>query len=64
MKALAEQKVLTERILHQELGSKNLHSTFPLDDINSLIEINNTISEENREDYVSFLIKYPNVILI
>ncbi|KNC23117.1 hypothetical protein FF38_13743 [Lucilia cuprina] len=53
MKAMAEQKVLTERLLYQEVNKKKLPSTFPIKDINGLNEINRSISEENREAYIN-----------
>uniref|UniRef100_A0A1I8N0Q6 DUF4806 domain-containing protein n=1 Tax=Musca domestica TaxID=7370 RepID=A0A1I8N0Q6_MUSDO len=52
MKTLSEHKVLTERILYQEVTQNNLAFTFPLDSINGLSEINETINENNRKDYI------------
>lgn len=63
MKTLSEHKVLTERVLYQEVTQNNLASTFPLDSINGLNEINKTINENNRNDYVSVLIKYLNMFI-
>lgn len=63
MKTLSEHKVLTEKILYQEVTQNNLASTFPLDSINGLSEINKAINENNRNDYLSFLIKYLNIFI-
>lgn len=56
MKALAEQKVLGERVLHQELTNNNMRTVFPITNIMELTELNNTICEDNRELYVSYQI--------
>ncbi|TMW46012.1 hypothetical protein DOY81_008908 [Sarcophaga bullata] len=37
----------------QQVTLNNLASTFPLDSLNGLSEINNTINESNRKDYIN-----------
>ena len=58
MKTLAEHKVLTE-----EVTLVNLASTFPLNSMDGLSEVNKAINENNRKYYVSFLIKELNMFI-
>ncbi|XP_039967999.1 uncharacterized protein LOC126766444 isoform X1 [Bactrocera neohumeralis] len=53
MKSLAEQKVLTERVLHQEVTNNNACAVFPIKSVNDLHDFNTIISEDNRDLYVN-----------
>lgn len=53
MKALAEQKVLSERVLHQEVLNTNVGVSFPVETIEDLSELNSKICESNHKLYVS-----------
>ncbi|XP_049316808.1 uncharacterized protein LOC125779490 [Bactrocera dorsalis] len=53
MKSLAEQKVLTERVLHQEVSNNNVRAVFPIKSVNDLHDFNTIISEDNRDLYVN-----------
>ncbi|XP_049315787.1 uncharacterized protein LOC125779186 [Bactrocera dorsalis] len=53
MKSLAEQKVLTERVLHQEVTNNNVRAVFPIKSVNDLHDFNTIISEDNRDLYVN-----------
>ncbi|KAI8119857.1 hypothetical protein CVS40_8793 [Lucilia cuprina] len=55
MESLAKQKVLAERVLHQENENNNLRSVFPINSVEELKKIDTTICEENRDLYINIM---------
>lgn len=54
-KALAENKVLISKCLRQRHEDESVSTVFPIPNIEKLIELENSINNDNKKQYVRFL---------